>query len=399
MTTSLHIALVSVLGGVAVGSFATTHGCTSPAKAPPASSTPAVGPSVRVWDGPWGRLEVSSFYLELPRHYAEASNCPTGTSRWTLPGYTMDQWRDLLATARVTDAQLAQITAATVCAPQGCVAGPGRDVVLGLSHESRGVIYNTLRRWDENPLQMHAFRRRVSDPWWSVRGGFAHQARFESLTYFDGNFVLFADLNALCPSLDDPDRLRLLEMVARTSAVMAWLVVSPETDVEPLVRYWNGAGSFRDVRGVFEALARTSPVHLDVANLLPPFARARLNTFRRPNHPARDCYWSALNFFSDDTPPDVFVSGAEIEQAMAADYARVPYEQRQFGDVILLAPPGGLPVHAANYIAAGIVFSKNGAHFRRPWVLERLSEVRGTYPEATELRVYRLRRRAASPPA
>lgn len=90
-----------------------------------------------------------------------------------------------------------------------------------------------------------------------------------------------------------------------------------------------------------------------------------------------DCFTSSVSFFADE-PPSRYLDS--IKHVLEARYekANPPW---QFGDLILMRDPdsGGKFEHACNYIAADIVFTKNGADLMRPWMLARLSDVMNTY--------------------
>lgn len=362
---------------------------------PPAATAPVapVAPEPPPEAGPWGRLERVAFHLEQPHSHLSPSACSTETPAWVLPGMTAAALPGTLANAGLTAPQVAALARDARCEPAGCVLRPTEDVVLGLSPAARSTLYGELGRFPQNVAQAFPFSRPASDPRWSELAGVVDLALIERLSWRRGGEVYLSDLQVLCARLGADDaRRRLLETLSRMSAVMAWVVVPPGADVDALVAYWGRGAITRDLRPMFAALA-TQPDggRLDVVHLLPPFARRRLNTFPRPSDPPRDCYWSALNFFALDAPPDSFVDGAGVQAALARDYTRVPWEDRRYGDVVLFVEPGRGPVHAVNYIADDLVFSKNGNHYRRPWSLVPLSEVRDTYPDARDLRVYRLR--------
>ncbi len=343
--------------------------------------------------GPWGAIERMPFYLEQPARYLAPSACETTDPRWRLPGYTAARVRALIASAGVERAQAEALEQRTTCDAEGCVIAPGRDVVLALAGDARSALYSELARFRVNFGQAYAFMRPDDDPRWDSLSALVDPALVARLSWRKRGLVRISDLAPLCEQVtSDAARTTLLETLSRMSATMAWLVIEPGADVGPLVSYWSWRGSSRSLRPIFEAVARhPGGARLDLVNVLPPFARRRLNTFPYPDDPPRDCYWSALNFFATETPADTFVDGAGALAALERDYVRVPFEARRFGDVILFVQRGVGPVHAANHVADDLVFTKNGSHFRRPWTLMPLAEVQQLYPEADELRAYRLR--------
>jgi hypothetical protein len=319
--------------------------------------------------------------------------CAPEPTVWRLPRGTINDLRAMLDAAGVEGSSRDAVLAQTTCDPGGCVATPSEAVVTGLSPRARESLYARLGRYTENPAQAFPFRRPAPESRWSVRSGITEASLLDRLVYPRGASVLFSDLNILCARLHgDGEKVRVLETLSRMSALMVWVKVTPESDIDVLADYWQRGAPFRDIRPVFESVARVpGGGHLDVVNLLPPFARRRMNTYPGVSDPPRDCYWTALNFFSVGDPGDALVAGAEVEAAMVNDYDRVPFESRGLGDVIFFVGPDGMPVHAVNHVAGDVVFTKNGGHFRQPWVLTTLDAVQEIYPDATERRVYRRR--------
>jgi hypothetical protein len=51
----------------------------------------------------------------------------------------------------------------------------------------------------------------------------------------------------------------------------------------------------------------------------------------------------------------------------------------RYGDLIFLTNENGQIIHSAVYIAADLVFTKNGNNFKEPWVLMRMKDLLQTY--------------------
>lgn len=343
--------------------------------------------------GPWGRMERVIVNLEQPPNNFVPAACFTDPTPWALPGHTRATARELFASSGLDGGRVIELVEAARCDGRGCVVTPTPQLTASLSSEVRGRLYARLGRHPENAPQAFPFSRPESEDRWRDLTDLVDPALLARLSWRRGDQVHLSDLHLLCAAArTDDDRVRILETLSRMTAVMAWLVIDQGADINALTAYWGRGTRSRNLRPIFEALARVpGGARLDVLNVLPPFARRRVNTFAHPDDPPRDCYWTALNFFALNQPADVFVDGAGAEAILARDYARVPWEERSFGDVILFVVPGSGAVHAANHVADDLVFTKNGRHARRPWSLAPLSEVRDAYPDATELRAYRLR--------
>jgi hypothetical protein len=129
-----------------------------------------------------------------------------------------------------------------------------------------------------------------------------------------------------------------------------------------------------------------------VSELLPPFARNRMNRFPAAADPdvATNCYWAALNFFR--ATPDGSLSGlAEARAELDAHYDRIAADDLGFGDVLAFEAEGGRLLHTAVRILDDVWFTRNGHIPSRPWTLMALSDIEVRYGEGAK-RGYRLRR-------
>lgn len=345
--------------------------------------------------GPWGRLGRTEFYLEQPRQSFVPSACTTDDPVWHLPGArTPSQARALFESAGLPADAIPMLLRATSCEARQCSTTAPPEVVEGLSSEVRGRLYGRLARLGElNAHFAYPFMRPEASDRWRELTSLVDASLLARLTWHRGGYAQLSDIGPLCRAADtDEQRLFVLETLSRMSAVLAWITVEPGDDLDALVRYWSRGARTRDLRPILEAVSRRpGGGQLDLLHLLPPFARRRLNTFPPPDSPPWDCFWTALNFFSVNAPPDVFVGGRDVLPVLQRDYDRLPWESRAFGDLILFVDAGGQPIHAANHIAADLALTKNGYHPRRPWTLMSIDELRDVYEDAVELRIYRLR--------
>ncbi|MBI5517345.1 MAG: hypothetical protein HY909_26465 [Deltaproteobacteria bacterium] len=344
--------------------------------------------------GPWGRLVSAVRTLEVPSGHVRAADCEVPPQRWTFRGATREGLAGLLGGVGLSPTVTEELVRGALCTTEACVVTPGAAVEGALSPEVRSALYARLARDPRNVPQALAFRRSAQHPErWAPLADLVGGATLDRLTWRQGQAVLFSDLDLLCARVTDPAaRVRLVEVLSRSEATMAWLVLDERTDVGALVSWWGAWTTARELRPMLEDLARApGGSRLDIANLLPPWARRRVNTFPRREDPPQNCMDSALRFFSPEDSGGAYLDPAAVGEVLARDYVQVPADRRRFGDVVVLCPPGGAPVHAVNHVAGTLVFSKDGAWFRRPWLLEPLAEVQALYPDATELRVYRRR--------
>ncbi len=164
--------------------------------------------------------------------------------------------------------------------------------------------------------------------------------------------------------------------------MLAKLVITRDSEIGQLASYWDYDGNNKELRPLFESLARVpGGCKIDVAHLLPPFARKRILTFPHtsgdPLDSKRNCHWSALNFFNE-TPDDRFCDPQVVKQTLDSQYDVVKSERR-LGDVIVLFHPGGEAIHSAVYVADDLVFTKNGGANTQPFIYMRIGDMLAYY--------------------
>jgi hypothetical protein len=190
----------------------------------------------------------------------------------------------------------------------------------------------------------------------------------------------------------------LIKTLSRSAALLMKIRIRSESDVAALTAYWGRGWHVKDIEPLLASLTKVpGSISLDIAHLLPPFARQRLNSYPHPQEPGQrvpDCYWSAWNFFRDP-PADRYFDEAIWRQELQQNYQLV--EAPIFGDLVFLARADGVPIHCAVFIADDVVFTKNGANPRQPWKLMKMEDMLARYPEEPPVRVAVFRPRAEQP--
>jgi hypothetical protein len=360
-----------------------------PTVAHAAAISPARAPSIP------GDVRWRFLVLPIPAGLVTPDQCDMDQADWVLPGYSRAQFDGLLDSVAPLPPMRASLEAAVRCDASGCTVHPTREVIEGLRPASRGALYATLSRFAENPSLINHFSRNVAAEPWSRAEGLSPKARelLTRLSWQDGETTHFADVADVCPQLQtDAERARFIEVLKGRESVAATVFVAHGADVEPIVRYWSAAGDEAVVRPIVaDAAARPEGASIELTRLLPPFARARANTFPASDAPTFDCFWTALHFLVQGEPDLGLYSAAEFSRRLSLTHDPIALSEVTLGDVLVLRPPGGPPLHAVNYVASGLVFSKNGASSRRPFILMRLSDVLALYPLATDLQAWRRR--------
>ena len=195
--------------------------------------------------------------------------------------------------------------------------------------------------------------------------------------------MLFADFEpALRHIADKQEQNRFMKAVSRKRTLLAGLHLAPESNIDTIVDYWGVGGRKKDVAPLLHALRHEGDGKIQVMCLLPSFARDRLYTYPFSNSVEatglkQDCFWSAMNFFSN--PPDNRVNDmGYLRQLLATDYYTIN-QPSQLGDVVFLATPKDAVIHAAAYVADDVVFTKNGESYTQPWMLMHMQDMIDTY--------------------
>jgi len=370
--------------------------------APPAEPPTAAEPGQYV-EGPWGRLEIVPIIISPPMEFVWQTEAggPRGVI-WHFPKMSLSQLNEKLIELGLPDSLQSRLRSLAEMNPtiDGYSMRVDRGLVMGLSPEVRARLYVFLHRFKQNTDQVESFRFcGASAEQWFGDAPISPETRrlVAPLVYRHGSFLFFSDLRSVEPLLPSvEERMALVRALSRESTVLLNLKVSPESDIEALVRYWGRGGRDKEVRPILESLSQVGGEQsLDITQLLPPFARQRIYTYPSPQlddaRISRDCFFSALNFFSD--PPDERFGKAESTfSTFREDYYRV-FGDLQFGDLILYTDHRGELVHAAVYIAANIVFTKNGTTIARPWMFLRLQDMKDFYPRTNDKFTAYFRRR------
>jgi hypothetical protein len=332
--------------------------------------------------GPWGELEVTPITIEPPADFA-ARFAQIDTSTWYFANCTAAGLAELLKSAGLTEEHRDALLRA--CLPDSTINGltvkPDLALVTSLSPEARTALYQVLGADRRNP-QAEPFRHRhdAPDDWFAGHALASDTvALARKLVFRRGDLDAIADVSAILAGVTaDDERAKLFRALTRQATLMVRLRVTPQSDLRALVEYWGRGGREREVGPLLESLARLPGGNLiNVAQLLPQFARGRVYTYPEPiggalNGPL-DCHYTSFNFWSA-VPDDQFTDAARVGQQLRAAY-HVIDQPAQLGDLIFLLDPAGQGLHSAVYVADGICFTKNGSNIASPWILMRLPDL------------------------
>jgi hypothetical protein len=379
-----------------------------------ASRLPALGAAhrPRTFDGaagPWGKLHYKRIWIEPPPDVLAADR-DRGAPRWFFGGFSAERLTDLFSSLGLDAPTFAAFTDQRRwrASPSGIWVLPPVEAAAALAPATRARLYEALAPFPENrqhapiPLQADLIDEQLEAG--RLPGDSA--ALIRRLLYPRDKWLLFADeFLALSVLHDHRQRTQVLETLVANPTYLVTLDLDAATDVEALGRYWS-LGTRPDDRASLLRAAADLPggSTIPMGDLLPPFARRLLYTYpNRAVDPAldrRNCFWTALNFFSDvadDSLADLGPATTRMHEAYT------PVTSPSFGDLVVLIDPSGTPMHAAVYLADDLVFTKNGGGQFHPWIYMKTPDLLDRYnllaqPSGSVKPIYLRRRAEAGPP-
>lgn len=340
-------------------------------------------------------FEYSTVHLEVPESLLPLAGQPLQSTRWVFEKFNEEQLEKLFAGCDLTSEQKTylanrqhwQITAA------GIALQVSPEIILGLNPLSREKIYGALAQSRANPAHVMPFRfspELFDGLIASSELTPAEIQKVKSLTWSHEGSLCFSDLDLIKGSLPPAQFKNLVETIYSVPALLMRVRLYPDTDVQAMLKYWGKGGRAEKIKPLLESMAKKADnERVNIEYFLPPFARLRLNTFPNPSTDPmairQDCFWSAMNFFNE-SPDARFYDQQNTARALQEDFL-VTKEQPVFGDRIMLTDKNDMALHMCVYIADGVVFTKNGADFKAPWVLMKLSDMLALYPSKEALRL------------
>ena len=351
---------------------------------------------------PWGRLEYTpiviapplEFIPDPPREYYSKD------AVWHFPELNPAGLSVLFQTTGLSAPFRKKLI--SMAAPNKAIGGmsihPPRQFVLDICPKDRSALYLALYDNRRNVDQSTQFRFRGSSPdEWFAGSAVSPAIRklIEPLIYRRGEFMYFADLRIIGYVASRTERSNLLKTLKRDATFLAHLKISPDSDLEALVKYWGRGGRAHEVRPILEALMqRGGEQTINITHLLPALARRTLYTYPKRSDSDiatrnRDCHWTAVNFFNE-APDDTFCDSTKVTTAVETDYYRISGNLR-LGDIVVLINSQREVVHSAVYIADDVFFHRCGPKSSAPWALTRRKHLGAYYPshQKFKIRYYR----------
>ncbi|MFM1770342.1 MAG: hypothetical protein RJA22_2871 [Verrucomicrobiota bacterium] len=395
----IFLALGSVLTLAVLQGVARLGGSAERADAPVvASPVPATASRA-----PWGELELVPFALREPDEYLPSGWDRLPAARWLFEQHTAEQVAALFHSLPAPAELKALLLDRRFWMAQGdgVVVHPTRELLERIDRPTRQRLYPILGESRHNFTHYHPFRfRGESFRHWFEQSGLPGEILdlVEELTYTNrAGALCLADISLLEGRLTPVEFRQFLRSLYSEPTLLMSLRVRPGSDLPALAGYWGRGGREQQVLSLLKSVAAVpGGGTLSITHLLPPFARTRLYTFRGDtNNPVneQDCFWTTVNFFRRDLDPRL-AAGASPHQIFNADYEPCR-EPLQLGDALLFFEENNpSPTHACVYVADQVVFTKNGANYRQPWVLMPLAELIPRYSTQRPMKIITLRPRA-----
>lgn len=351
--------------------------------------------------GAWGHLEVVPIVIEPPDEFIFISQQMSHPAGWNFSGYSPVALASLFAASELPPVARNWLmnTQHWEVAASRIILRPPPAVLLELGEPARRRLYEVLALCGGNPLHESPLSFRVgSDADWFRAAGLSKSTitLTKSLLYARGNAWCLSDWPLVLQQMESQEeRHRFLKVTGRQSTVLLRLKLGERSNVDKLVDYWGHGGRNKDIRPLIQSLTQVSGgVALDVVHLMPRFARSRIYNYPYPVEKGSasitpNCFWSAMNFFNDQ-PDDLLVEPDLMRARLERDFFGIE-EPSRLGDMILLSRSDGTLVHAAVFVAADVVWTKNGACHTQPWIFARMDDLAACYPSDPPLvmRVYR----------
>lgn len=368
------------------------------------SSKPSAPAGAQARSGPWGDLELTRITISPSEELIPAGWSKQLAVAWYFAGHNEESLRQFIGSLGFTEAQrttLLNVETWTV-EQGGVIVRPDGDTVMSLDPATRADLYGALARSDRNMPHHQPWSTRTEDfePALAASGLSPEtQTLVRKVAYIRGRRTFVSDsFTVLNMTTDRDEKLRITRLLSSASTYLVKLRVTDKTSIDGLISYWGGRGRRKDLRPMLESLAALpGGGTLDIAHLLPAFGRQRLYIYPHPAQAAdgvrRDCHWTSLNFFGL-TPEDRFGISEEAQRYIIEHYYGIG-ETPQFGDLVFFSLPTGEIVHSCVYLAANLVFTKNGDSIRQPWSIMDLDDVTDLYsvmsPEGVNVQYWRNR--------
>lgn len=339
--------------------------------------------------GPWGDIEYYATYLEPPDWMVKTFPLRAERTEWHFPEHSVAQSREKLLAAGFDAVDLLWIDEPNRQEIKDGMTTlyPPDEFVENLAPERRLALLELLGKWPANKDYHDPSVIVGDDPkvWMKSYGVSAEIIALAlKCSYKRGRQLLFSDTPLLMSRAKTLEEKRaVMKMLSRQYTLVARLRIGDNADVNKIKEYWSAGYKHKDVLTMLNSVTENDEVEvLDIVHLLPPLPRKLLYTYPSINNlsegkPPPDCHWTSLSFFN--YYPSSELLDADFWVEIKSRYVEVEGSLK-FGDIIIFNDIETHEVlHSSVYVAADLVFTKNGSALDRPWILMRLSDLASIY--------------------
>jgi len=208
-------------------------------------------------------LEYTEITLSLPDEYFPIVPEPDTPPKWFFENHTAASLADLIGKCDLTSVQKSTLMDKRRWQTEtnGINVLVPPEVVLTLNPPARQQIYAVLAQSQVNASYCYPFRFSLKE-----QGQMFAHTRLEpnkeqmarSLIYTNGGTLCLADMDILRHVFSTEEIREVLKYVYRTPTLIMKLRVTPESDINSLVRYWGVQGRARIIKPVLESLAKSA---------------------------------------------------------------------------------------------------------------------------------------------
>lgn len=360
-----------------------------PVRAESASILGEPSPVTKSLKGPWGEIEYFYIYLEAPDPLMDRFPLPSTITRWVLPRMEVAELSAQLRSHGLSESSVLELLSnpATVKEGDWVYLFPTISTLNSLTAEARSSLYGYLGQFGANTYHQNP----IYFPGGSVEAwaedtdlGVDVIEIMKRWSYNRNGMLAFSDIPALLGGMKGESKAReLFGQFTRTRTVMPRLVINDDTNIASTVEYWTTGLNLRrkDLEPMLRSVQRNRGHYVDLAHLLPAFARKLIFTYPDADMITQgllpDCHWTTLNFFGHE-PQNYYLTPAAATSAVLESFERVdpPY---RFGDVLMFLTPNDGAIHSCNYVAADLVFTKNGRTPAMPWMFMEIDDLKRIY--------------------
>jgi hypothetical protein len=347
--------------------------------------------------GPWGKLKFYDVLLAPSTDLLEAITPPNSQPRWVFANTTASEILRAISEIEMhvnTRRELQVLFEGVQPDHENRITVfPSHELVLATPAVFRERLFSRLEHglFAADHAQLLTLPTQAGPADWFAPELLSSHARdiVLRLLYRSGTTLRLSDFGTLYHSLPDPrERITALRALFRVSALVLLLERPPAADVPALSAYWS-LDPQKNIGRMLESFAANDSMRfLDILHLLPPVARELLNTYllAYADNPTPSCYWSAINFAVDRPDSRFLVTARERGDAdlqtwgkLAKDYTPVSCPSRLGDLVVYRRKSDGFMLHICAYVAAGVVYTKNGLGLSNPWCLMHLSDLDALY--------------------